>query len=66
MVCLQCIAPNVFDLLMIIVAVMSTITLAGIIFGIIKIIEYERRRRNRLRFDSEDLPQMEAPMIGAT
>lgn len=54
MVCLECIAPSLYNLIVFTIVVMVVLTVCGIVYGLIKVIDYERRRRLRLRADSEE------------
>ena len=67
MICIQCMAPSIFNLLVFTIVIMGILTLGGIGFGISRVVEYERRRRLRVRLDSDECAtSLGAPMIGAT
>ena len=63
-------APGLYMFIILLLTVTSILAVGGLVFGIWKITEYERRRLLRNRFDSEDQEQgqtqeqeLESPMI---
>lgn len=67
MTALQDLAPGLFNLIVFTIVLMSILTASGVIYGVFKVVDYERRRR-RARFGSDEqtTSDLGAPMIGAT
>lgn len=57
-------APGLYNLIVLLITMLSVLIVGGLLFGVWRILEYERRRRLRTRFDSEE-QEMEAPMAAA-
>jgi hypothetical protein len=52
MTCIQCLAPSLYNLIVFTITLMVVLTACGIVYGLVKVIHYERRRRQRI--DSEE------------
>lgn len=57
-------APGLYTFIVLLIVMVGLLVVGGLLFGIWKILEYERRRNLRTRFDSEE-QEMEAPMAAA-
>ncbi len=55
-------APGLYMFIILLLTILSVLVVGGLVFGLWKITEYERRRRLRTRFDSEE-QEMESPMV---
>jgi hypothetical protein len=55
-------APGLYTFIILLITMVGLLVVGSLIFGIWKILEYERRRRLRTRFDSEE-QEMEAPIV---
>jgi hypothetical protein len=58
---LEATAPGLYTFVLLLITMIALLVVGGLIFGVWKILDYERRRNLRTRFDSEE-QEMEAPM----
>jgi hypothetical protein len=59
---LEAAAPTLYVLVLLLIALVGVLIVGMAIFGVWKVFEYERRRKLRTRFDSDE-QEMEAPMV---
>ena len=57
-------APGLYTFILLLITMVALLVVGGLIYGVWKILDYERRRNLRIRFDSEE-QEMEAPMAAA-
>lgn len=61
---LESTAPGLYTFIILLLVMLGLLIVGGLLYGVWRILEYERRRQLRTRFDSEE-QEMEAPMAAA-